>query len=138
MKYDEKKEKKGQDESLHANVNANTTSLNLSQHIGTTGTRFMFPHETSSLLLAQMEDYLHGKFISFTIRLTKGDKSKKFSDLQAYGIMFRPDSSANIFYLKFVSKYRVQNLLPKPTQYSDFKKKQQGFNNWGIKKKDFF
>ena len=48
---------------IHANVNANIISPTLSHFIATVGSRFLFSHETSPLLLAQMEDYLHGKIL---------------------------------------------------------------------------
>ena len=58
----------------------------------------MFPHETKPLVHAQMEDYLHGKNISFTLRSIKGDKKKLLPDSQVYNIIFRPDKLETVYY----------------------------------------
>ena len=110
---------------IHANVNANIISPTLSHFIATVGSRFLFSHETAPLLLAQMEDYLDGKNISFTLRATKGETSKLWADSQVYDIIFRPDSLENTCYYEFVSEYTVQNLPPKLNYILRFKKTTQ-------------
>ena len=48
-------------QAIYANISSYIISPTLAHHIVITGSRFMFSHETKPLLLAQMEDYLHGK-----------------------------------------------------------------------------
>ena len=48
---------------IHANVNENIISPTLSHFIATIASRLFFSHETAPFLLAQMEDYLHGKIL---------------------------------------------------------------------------
>ena len=101
-------------QAIYANISSYIISPTLAHHIVTTGSRFMFSHETKPLLLAQMEDYLYGKNISFTLRPTKGDKKKLWPDSQVYDVIFRPDRLENVCYYEFIEKYKVQNLPPNP------------------------
>ena len=110
----------------------------MAHHIITTGSRFMFSHETKPLLLAQMEDYLHGKNISFTLRSTKGENKKLWADSQVNDIIFRPDELENTCYYEFVEKYKVQDLPQKPASILRFQSNHPGYNSRGVKRKDSF
>ena len=79
-----------------------------------------------------MEDYLHGQNISFTLRATKGDKSKLWSDSQVYDIIFRQYPLENVCYYDFFSEYTVQKLPPKPNSILRFQKKHPGYKNRGV------
>ena len=72
------------------------------------------------------------KNISFTLRATKGDKSKIWVATQVYNIMFRPDSLENNCFYEFFSEYTVQNLPPKPNYILKFRKTRPGYNNRGV------
>ena len=72
---------------------------------------------------------------SFTLRATKGDKSKLLADSKVYNIMFIPDSLDNTFYYEFVSECTVQNLPPKPNSILRFQKNHPGYNNRGVTEK---
>jgi len=91
-------------QAIYANISSYIISPTLAHHIVTTGSRFMFSHETKPLLLAQMEDYLYGKNISFTLRPTKGDKKKLWPDSQVYDVIFRPDRLEHVCYYEFIEK----------------------------------
>ena len=110
----------------------------MARHIITTGSRFMFLHKTKSLLLAQMEDFLNGKNISFTLRSTKGEKKRLWADSQVYDIIFRPDELENTCYYEFVEKYNVQNLPVKSESIFRFQHDHPGYFSRGVKRKDIF
>ena len=48
---------------IYAEINSYIISLTLAHHNITTGSTFMFLLKTEPLLVAQMEDYLHGKIL---------------------------------------------------------------------------
>ena len=95
----------------------------------------MFSHETKPLLLAQMEDFLHGKNISFTLRSTKGHKKKLWPDSQVYDMIYRPDNLDNVCYYEFVEKYEVIDLLSKTNSILRFQRNHPGYHTRGVKEK---
>lgn len=124
-------------QAVYTNISSYIISPTLAHHIVSTGSRFMFPHETKPLVLAQMEDYLYGKNITFTLRPTKGDKKRLWPDSQVYDVIFRPDRLENVCYYEFIDQYKVQNLPPNPHTILRFHRNQPGYHMCGVKQKDF-
>ena len=124
-------------QAIYANISSYIISPTLAHHIITTGSRFVFSHKTTPLLLAQMEEYLHGKNISFTLRLTKGDKKKLWPDSQVYDIIFRPDKLENICYYELVEKYKVQDLKSEHDAILRFQTTHPGYHSRGVREKTF-
>ena len=125
-------------QAIYANISSYIISPTMAHHIITTGSRFMFSHKTKPLLLAQMEDFLNGKNISFTLRSTKGEKKRLWADSQVYDIIFRPDELENTCYYEFVEKYNVQNLPVKSESIFRFQHDHPGYSSRGVKRKDIF
>ena len=123
-------------QAIYANISSYIISPTLAHHIITTGSRFIFSHETKLLLLAQMEDYLYGKYISFTLRPTKGDKKKLWPDSQVNVVIFRHDSLENVYYYEFIEKYKVQNLPSNPDTILRFQRNRLGYHTRVVKQRD--
>ena len=77
-------------------------------------TRFEFSHEFVHLLLAQMEDHIDGKNISFKIKRKKRSNDDndvdQWIDCFTYNIIHRPEAIENISAYQQLMEYEISSL----------------------------
>ena len=109
---------------IYANINSYIISPTLAHHIITTGSRFMFLHKTEPLLVAQIEDYLHGKILVSDLKEQKLGRRQYNGQIRKCMTLFLD--------LMYWSIFAIMNLLKNTmsktfqaillTLYCDFKK----------------